>query len=53
MTPILVDAGPLVALLHRDDQYHQQCVETLRTLKEPLVSVWPAFTEAMYLVNFS
>jgi hypothetical protein len=50
---ILLDAGPMVALLHADDRHHQHCKETLRALSEPLVSVWPAFTEAMYLLGFS
>ncbi|HVR08632.1 MAG TPA: PIN domain-containing protein [Thermoanaerobaculia bacterium] len=50
---ILLDAGPMVALLHADDGHHQQCKETLRTLAEPLISVWPVVTEAMYLLGFS
>ena len=50
---ILCDAGPLVALLHKGDQHHEICRETFRTLSEPLVTVWPAFTEAMYLLGFS
>ncbi len=53
MNAILVDAGPLVALLHRDDRHHRQCVEALTEIRDPLVTVWPAFTEAMYLLNFS
>ena len=53
MSAILVDAGPLVALLHCDDQHHQKCVEALTKIRDPLVTVWPAFTEAMYLLNFS
>ena len=47
---ILVDAGPLVALIDADDQYHAKCVATLQTLREPLVTVWPPLTEAMYLL---
>lgn len=48
---ILIDAGPLVALVDADDQYHESCVQTLRTIKEPLGTVWPAFTEAVYLLG--
>ena len=48
---ILVDAGPLVALVDADDRYHEQCVSTLKSLQEPLATVWPPLTEAMYLLN--
>lgn len=48
---ILVDAGPLVALMDADDQHHEQCVSALKRLREPLATVWPALTEAMYLLN--
>lgn len=50
---ILIDAGPLVALIHRDDTHHARCVASMRSIVEPLATVWPAFTEAMYLLNFS
>ena len=50
---ILVDTGPLVALIHEDDNKHQTCKETFLTLSEPLGSVWPVLTEAMYLLSFS
>lgn len=48
---ILVDAGPLVALANRADAHHMECVETLRGLRGPLGTVWPALTEAVYLVR--
>jgi len=50
---ILVDAGPLVALLSKNDQAHHLCVKALTELTDPLVTVWPAVTEAMYLLHFS
>ena len=50
---ILVDAGPLVALIHEDDQYHERCKEAFHSLGTPLATVWPALTETMYLLSFS
>jgi len=50
---ILVDAGPLVALLRIDDPYHRRCEAAVANLQEPMLTVWPAFTEAMYLLRFS
>lgn len=50
---MLVDAGPLVALLDRGDPEHEACVAVLQTLRDPLITVWPAFTEAMYLLGRS
>lgn len=47
---ILIDAGPLVALVDGDDQHHQQCAAALQRIREPLATVWPPLTEAMYLL---
>jgi predicted nucleic acid-binding protein len=47
---ILVDAGPLKALVDADDQHHAACVATVRSLRDSLGTVWPALTEAMYLL---
>jgi predicted nucleic acid-binding protein len=50
---ILVDTGPLVALIHEDDNEHRICKDTFLTFSEPLGTVWPVLTEALYLLNFS
>lgn len=47
---ILVDAGPLVALLSADDQHHDECVRALKEIRAPMATVWPAATEAMHLL---
>ena len=46
----LTDAGPLVALIDADEPDHDACLEATESLSLPLVTTWPAFTEAMYLV---
>lgn len=48
---ILVDAGPLVALADRTDSHHAACVVALQRMTGPLATVWPALTEAIYLVQ--
>ena len=51
MNAVLVDAGPLVALVESTDAHHADCVAALEDIDAPLLTVWPAFTEAMYLVR--
>jgi len=50
---VLVDAGPLVALLDQGDPEHEDVIAAFKTIRDPLVTVWPAFTEAMYLLRGS
>ncbi|MBM4046148.1 MAG: PIN domain-containing protein [Planctomycetes bacterium] len=48
----LTDAGPLVALVNRNDPNHGKCVAATKRLPSgPLVTTWPCFTEAMYLLS--
>jgi predicted nucleic acid-binding protein len=46
----LTDAGPLIAIIDADEPDHLACVDALDDLALPLVTTWPAFTEAMYLL---
>lgn len=50
---ILIDAGPLVALVDADDRNHDRCAQALMSIRETMVTVWPAFTEAMYFLRVS
>jgi predicted nucleic acid-binding protein len=47
----LTDAGPLIAIIDADEPDHEICLETLDQVSLPLVTTWPAFTEAMYLLT--
>ena len=51
MPAVLVDTGPLVALLDRSDPYHLTCQETFSSLNDTLVTVWPVVTEAIYMLR--
>lgn len=48
---ILTDAGPLIALIDRDERAHERCLAVLRTEAGPMVTTWPALVEAMYLLG--
>ncbi len=47
----LTDAGPLIALIDADEADHERCRSALDGVSLPLVTTWPAFTEAMYLLG--
>lgn len=49
---ILIDAGPLTALLDRRDAYHAAVVAVAELLPSgPLTTTWPCLAEAMYLIG--
>lgn len=48
---ILIDTGPIVAILSGVDQHHLRCTEELAGLCPPLFTCWPVVTEAQWLLR--
>ena len=38
---VLIDAGPLIAIVKVDDQRHAAYVAALRKIRQPMATVWP------------
>lgn len=48
---LLLDTGPLVAILHRDDRHHQRCTDVFRSFQGILLSTEAVLTEAIHLLT--
>ena len=48
---VIVDTGPLVALLNRRDHYHRWAADAMGRIEGPMISCEPVFTEAMWLLR--
>jgi predicted nucleic acid-binding protein len=51
LTRLLVDTGPLVAIVDGDDRDHARCVAELKRLADPLMTTWAVMTEASYVLQ--
>ena len=47
----LIDTSAMVALLHEDDRWHAQCVETFRRFRVPWATSVAVLTEFFYLAS--
>lgn len=48
---IVVDTGPIVAIMAEDDAEHERFVEQSRVLPKPFLTTWPVLTEAAWLLR--
>jgi len=53
MHNMLLDTGPLVAILDRSEHNHIRCVEFLKSYHGRLITTESVLTESMYLLNHS
>ena len=51
MSEMLLDTGPLVALLDRSERNHHRCLTFFREFRGRLVTTEPVLTEAVYLLG--
>ncbi|MEQ8471123.1 MAG: PIN domain-containing protein [Marinoscillum sp.] len=53
MRNTFIDAGPLIALFDRSDQYHLAAVRFMEGYQGYLWTTWPVLTEACHMLDFN
>jgi len=53
LNTILIDAGPLIALFDKDDNYHEKVIKFLKGKKYKYITTNAVITEVTYMLNFS
>lgn len=53
MGNMILDTGPLVAILDRSERNHIRCVEFLKSYHGRFITTEPVLTETLYLLNHS
>jgi uncharacterized protein len=48
---VLIDTGPIVAILSDRNAYHARCFEQARQLPPNLFTCWPVITEAAFILR--
>ncbi len=48
---VVIDTGPLVALLKAEDAGHAVCSALVHSLRKPFHTTWPVVTEAAWLLR--
>lgn len=51
MKTVLLDTGVIVALLDRSEDYHDECVEAVSSIEQPLVTCEAVIAESCYLLR--
>ena len=52
MQKTLIDAGPIIALFDRDDNYYIEMKQFMSRYKGMLVTTWPVVTETLHMLDF-
>ena len=51
MKPVLLDTGPIVAMLDRSERRHKECADLATQLESPLITCEAVIAEACYLLR--